>query len=93
MVDEQTLQKVASLARLELSDTEKSLYAKDMQDVLEQFETLAQAPVEEQEILITPTKEETPMRKDKAVESTLAKEARKLAKHKKEEYYKGPQAI
>ena len=46
-MDEETVRKVARVARLDLTDEEVSKYAVDLEDILSTFEVLDEAPVTE----------------------------------------------
>ena len=93
MISHNTLQKVAHLARLELTKEELSLFNKDIEEALEQFEKLARAPIEEGTTSITPTSSATVLRADKPLPSTTAAAALELSTHKQGSHYKGPKAI
>ena len=43
-MDQETINRVARVARLDLSEEEKVMYAKDLEDILEAFSVLDEAP-------------------------------------------------
>lgn len=57
MITEENVLKVASLAQLEINETEIKKYTKELSDILTEIEKILSAKIEDEEILIAPTKE------------------------------------
>lgn len=65
-MDQETINRVARVARLDLSEEEKAMYAKDLEDILEAFSVLDEAPSIE-EFDLGPVRIEDIMRDDVVV--------------------------
>jgi aspartyl-tRNA(Asn)/glutamyl-tRNA(Gln) amidotransferase subunit C len=64
-VTEKDVEKIASLARLSLTDEEKQAFARQLTTVLNHFQQMADVPTEGVEPLITPTDMVAEWREDK----------------------------
>lgn len=70
MLNKETVEKVAKLAKLKLSDEEVSAFTQQLSAVLENFEQIAQIDTKGVEPLVTPTDMSVHLRDDKiAVEN------------------------
>jgi aspartyl/glutamyl-tRNA(Asn/Gln) amidotransferase C subunit len=65
-MDEETVRKVARVARLDLTDEEVSKYAVDLEDILSTFEVLDEAPVTE-DFDLTPVPVDDRLRDDEVL--------------------------
>ena len=90
-ITEETVERVAKLARLELNSKEKKKFQKDLNDILSAFKTLDEAPSSEPSFQPIPM--ENVYRED-VVEKGLSNEvALSNTKHKEKGFFKGPKAV
>ncbi len=92
-VTEDTLRKVAAVARLKLSDEEIRSFVPEVQDIIDAFSKLdglsiADTPSSFQPVPLAPT-----IREDVPKESLSQEEALANTAHKKEGYFMGPKVV
>lgn len=87
------VRKVAENARLRLKDDEVRTFAKDMQDILTNFEVLKELDTKNTPPSFHPIKLENITREDKVGECLNRDEALALTPHKKDGYFKGPKTL
>lgn len=92
-VDEQLIRKVASLARLNLSDAEVKEFLPQMKEILESFSMLDEVDVSKTEISFQPVELKNAVRQDKVEPSLPEDVALSNSEHKKDGYFKGPRAV
>tara|TARA_Y100000310_G_C20608640_1_gene776860 strand:- start:676 stop:960 length:285 start_codon:yes stop_codon:yes gene_type:complete len=92
-VDAELTKKVASLARLELTDKEVEEMTSSMQDVLEAFSTLQEVDTEGVEPSVIPVAVKDVSRVDNPSEPVSQKEILSLSKETKDGYFLGPKAV
>ncbi len=92
-IDDELITNVASLARLELNDSEKKKFAEDFKEILKAFSELDKADIKGVKLSVQPIDIKNSMRDDLKEESLSQEDALKNAKHKKDGYFKGPRAV
>ncbi|MBU0461601.1 MAG: Asp-tRNA(Asn)/Glu-tRNA(Gln) amidotransferase subunit GatC [Nanoarchaeota archaeon] len=92
-IDEQFIRKVASNARLELSDKEIKKFIPQFKDILENFSKLDNVDVSKTELSVHPVELKNMLREDEEKECLSQKDALRNAFHKKEGYFRGPKAV
>ena len=85
--------KIASIARLKISDEEAEKYAKDLESILESFEVLNEANVDNLDPAFHPIEIANVTRKDVVKESVSRDEAFKNTKNEEDGYFKGPKVV
>lgn len=94
MTDDATIKKVATVARICISDKELSKFKADFDAVLEILNDLDSADVSDiTSFDIQPVHIEKPMREDTVVDSGTKEACLELAKNTKDEYFKGPRVL
>ena len=92
-IDNELVERLAELSKLEFNDTEKEKLKKDMQGILNLVEKLSEVNVEGVEPLIYMSDEKNVLRKD-VVKDTVSKEDALLnAPQKDSDYFKVPKVI
>ncbi len=104
-VDERLIGKVASLARLQLSENEKENYARDLGEVISEFSILREADVgnagnagdtgdvKKAEGVFLPIEVNCPVRADVVQECLKQEEALQFTKNSKEGFFVGPKVV
>jgi aspartyl-tRNA(Asn)/glutamyl-tRNA(Gln) amidotransferase subunit C len=92
-VDKDLIKKVATNARLNLTDSEIKEFLPQLKEILENFKILEKAPTKNIEPSFQPIEIKNVTREDKVKECLTQEEALKNSKHKKDGYFKGPKAI
>ena len=94
LIDEKITLKIASLAKLELTDQEIKEYSKDLTNILKWMEELKEVNVSNIEPVTSVTKNQLYEREDIAYESTVEQEKILLnAPEKVAEYFTVPKVI
>lgn len=86
MITKKTIEKIADVSRLSLTEQEKSIFLKDLNDVLDAFSVIKQAEVHH-DILVNPNNDFSILREDKVVKTKL--DLRKSSKLE-DGYFVGP---
>ena len=92
-VDEETVKRVARVARLELTEDEISMFSRDLSEVLEAFETLQEIPTEGVKPTFQPIEAINIIREDKVEPSIPRSKLLKNIRNKEDGYIKGPRVI
>jgi len=92
-IDQETIERVAANARLQLTPLEKKQYLKDLQDILSAFEKLAECNTDKVQTSIQPIPLSDVFRDDIEKECLSQDDALSLTKHSKNGYFKGPKAL
>lgn len=92
-MDLKTLEKTASLARLQLDDNEKEQFLRQMGGVIAYFEDLAQVNTEGVEPLVTPTNIENHLRVDEVITWAQPNEILQAVPEKQGQLIKVPQVV
>jgi aspartyl-tRNA(Asn)/glutamyl-tRNA(Gln) amidotransferase subunit C len=92
-VDIKTVERIATLSKLEFSETEKQEITVDMNRMLDFVAQLSTADTEGVKPLIYMLEEEAELRKDEVIESITQKDALKNAPEKDSDFIKVPKVI
>lgn len=92
-IKEETVDKIATLARLKFEGSEKARMVEDLNRVLSFVDQLKEVNVEGVEPLIHMTGEQNMLRTDKSEVSITKKEALKNAPQKDSDYFKIPKVM
>ena len=93
MIDQNTVKKVAEIARLNLSDKEIEKFSKDLANILEAFEDLKKADTKNVEPTFQPIEVKNVVREDKIEESFSTNEALSQTKNTEGKHFKGPKVV
>jgi len=93
MVSEKEVEKIARLARLKLTDAEKTAYAKQLSNVLNHFQQLSAVATDGVEPLVTPTDIVDQWRKDEVKNWKGAETAVREAPEKVGNLFKVPPVV
>ncbi len=89
-MEKETVEKVAKLAMLKLSEEEVEKFAKEFEETLKAFEVIKKANVDDIEPLIQPFGQANVFRKDVEGKSLTQEQALSLTSNKERGYFKGP---
>jgi len=92
-VDKELIKKVASVARLELTDEEEKLFLEDFKEILEAFSKIDEVDTKDEEPAFHAVEIKDRLRDDAVEKSLSQEEALSNTEHKKDGYFKGPRAI
>jgi len=92
-VDKELVQKIASLARINLTDKEVDKFVPEFKEILDAFSTLDEVDVKNIELSFQPVELKNHMREDKIAPSLTQEQALKNSKNTKDGYIKGPKAV
>ncbi len=94
MIDEQTVKKVAEVARLNLTEREVKEYAQDLTNILEAFKELEKVKTDGVEPTFQPIEVKDVLRED-VVEPSLSQEEAlsNIKKNKEGGHFKGPKVV
>ena len=94
-VSEETVRKVAKIARIKITDDEAKEYSKDLESILDAFQDLQQmeSSIKNVKPTFQPIESSNVMRDDEIEESLSQIDALSNAKLKEKGYFKGPKAI
>ena len=92
-VTPELVKRVAANARLKLKDEEIRKFAAEMQDILKDFEKLAQVDTEGLEPSFHPIPIKNVSREDIVGECVDREEALALTPHRTDKYFKGPKVL
>ena len=93
MTDQAMVTKIAGIARLSLADKELEKMRKDLDEILDYFKILSQAPVSGVKPTFHPIEIKNATREDKVEPSLPREKALANTKNKEEGYFKGPSVI
>lgn len=93
MVSKDTIEKVAAIARLELTEEEKESFAKDLESILKAFSTLDKAKVKDTKPTFQPIEVKNVVREDKIEPSLSQEEALSNSPNKDKGFFKGPKVV
>ena len=92
-IDTEFIKRVASNARLELSDDEIKRFIPQFREIIESFSKLDEVDVSKTGLSVHPIKIEPIMRDDKPRPCLTQEQALSNTKQKKDDYFRGPKAI
>ncbi|MBU4154397.1 MAG: Asp-tRNA(Asn)/Glu-tRNA(Gln) amidotransferase subunit GatC [Proteobacteria bacterium] len=93
MIDKKTVEHVAKIARLSLSEDEKEKFAKELSAVVDSFAKIKEADTEGVEPTFQPVPISNVMRDDSEEKCLSQEEALANAEHKESGYFKGPRIV
>ncbi len=93
MIDQKTVEHVAKIARLNLSEEEKEKFAKELDAVAESFAKISEAKTEGIEPTFQPVQIANVMREDSEEKCLPQSEALANAEHKESGFFKGPRIV
>jgi aspartyl-tRNA(Asn)/glutamyl-tRNA(Gln) amidotransferase subunit C len=92
MADRKTVERVARLARLNLTEKEAGRFSKDLEGILKAFKEMEKAPVQGVPPSFQPLPRRNVLREDSVEQSLGQEDALRNAKARKNGYFKGPRA-
>ena len=92
-IDDAFMQKVASLAKLELTEQESEIFKQDFKDVLKAFSVLDKLDVDKEKSSFRPLEEKNVLRTDEVIPSLSQKEALQFTEDKEQGFFIGPRTI
>lgn len=92
-MDRKTVDKVAILARLKLSEKEKEQMRKDMEEILNAFGLLKEIDTKNVKPSLHPVESLNVVREDEPDKSLDKKDALKNARQKEDGYFRGPRVV
>jgi len=93
MIDKKTVEHVASLARIYLTEEEIEKFSKDFKDILDAFSSLDRVDTENVKPSFHPIEMKNVMREDKEEKCLSQEEALSNAEQKEDGFFKGPRAV
>ncbi|MBI4150203.1 Asp-tRNA(Asn)/Glu-tRNA(Gln) amidotransferase subunit GatC [Candidatus Woesearchaeota archaeon] len=92
-VDKDFIRRVATNARLELSEKEIEKFVSQFKEILDAFSKLDELNTKDVEIQIQPVELKNALREDTICPSLSQEDALSNTQHKKDGYFKGPRAL
>ena len=92
-VDDKLIQKVAEVARLDLTKEEEGKFVKDFKEILDAFSVLDKCDTKGIEVSAQALPINVNLREDEVEPSFSNEDVLKNVKHKKDSYFKGPKAV
>jgi aspartyl-tRNA(Asn)/glutamyl-tRNA(Gln) amidotransferase subunit C len=92
-VDKELIEKVASVARLKLTESEIKKFMPQMRDILDAFSKIDKVNTDKTKPSFQPVEMKNSLRKDKKGKCLSQEEALSNTEHKKDGYFKGPRAV
>lgn len=93
MINEEKVKHIAKLARLSIQENEVEKYEQQLGDILTEIEKIVNVPIENEEIMISPTKNENCYSEDVIGTHINKEEALKNTKHRKGDYIAVPKVV
>lgn len=93
MIDRKTVEHVAKLARLKLTDEEIDKFSKEFSDILDTFSSLNEVETSEVKPSFHPVEIKNVVRDDVAEECLSQEEALSNTEQKEDKMFKGPRAV
>jgi aspartyl-tRNA(Asn)/glutamyl-tRNA(Gln) amidotransferase subunit C len=92
-IDEKLIKHVASVARLNLTETEIKEFIPQLKEILAAFSEIEKVDTKDTEPSFHPVELKNALREDIVKESISQEDALKNTVHKKDGYFKGPKVI
>ncbi len=92
-INAELVNKIAKIARLELSSAEVREFLPQLKEILEAFSKLQEVDVKETAPSFQPVEIRNRLREDKTKQGLYQADVLKIAEQKKDCYFKGPKAI
>jgi aspartyl-tRNA(Asn)/glutamyl-tRNA(Gln) amidotransferase subunit C len=93
MIDKKTVEHVAKLARIDLTEEEIEKFSKDFKDILDTFSSLEGVDTQNVKPSFHPIEMRNVMREDKEEKCLSQEEALVNAEQKEDGLFKGPRAV
>jgi len=93
MITRDTVDSIATLARLELSEAEKETYTKQLNSILEYIEKLKELDTSQIEATSHAVEISNPMREDEIVSSKVIDEVLKVSPESEDHFFRVPKVI
>ena len=93
LINQETVKRIADLARLALDETEAAGYEKDLGDLLMHFQTIKQIDTSHVRPAYHPRHYDNHLRQDEATESAAPETWLSLARQTKDGFYKVPKVV
>jgi aspartyl-tRNA(Asn)/glutamyl-tRNA(Gln) amidotransferase subunit C len=93
MIDKKTVEHVASLARIDLTEEEIEKFSKDISGILDAFSSLDEVDTENVKPSFHPIEMKNVMREDEEEKCLSQEEALSNAEQKEDGFFKGPRAV
>lgn len=93
MIDEEEIKKVSELARIELSEEEIKEFAKDLQEIFENFEKIDEVDTKGIEVMLHPIEIKNVFREDEPSESKEERDLLSNTINKEKGFFKGPKIL
>jgi len=93
MIDKKTVEKVAKIARLELTEKEINKFSKDLSNITEAFKSLEKVDTIKVNPTFQPIEMKNVFREDVVEEGLSQSEALSQTKEKEDGYFKGPKVV
>ena len=92
-LDKELIEKVASVARLNLKESEVKKFLPQLKNILNAFSKIDEVKTEKTKPSFQPVELKNQMREDKKGKCLSQEEALSNTEHKKDGYFKGPRAV
>lgn len=92
-IDKELVEKVASIARLELTEAEKGRFMEDFREILQAFSKLREMDTSKTEPTLHPVMIKPSYRDGRPGKCLTVEEALSGTKHKEGDFFKGPKSI
>lgn len=93
MINQEKVKHIANLARLSVTEAEIPKYEQQLGDILTEIEKIVNVPIGNEEMMISPTKNENCYREDVIGTHINKEDALKNTKHRKGDYIAVPKVI
>jgi aspartyl-tRNA(Asn)/glutamyl-tRNA(Gln) amidotransferase subunit C len=93
MIDRKTVERVAKVARLDLTDSELEKYSRDLKNIIDAFEIIKKVDTDKVKPTFQPVELRNVLRKDEIGRSLPQEEALSNTKNKERGYFRGPKAV
>ena len=93
MADRKTVERIARLARIELTDNEADRFSKDMKEILSAFRTLQRIPTRDVKPTFQPIETKDVLREDRIEPSIPRERLLRNLKNREDGYIKGPRVV
>lgn len=93
MINKEKVEHIAKLARLSIDEQEIPKYEQQLGDILTEIEKIVSVPIDNEDIMISPTKNENCYSEDIIGTHINKEEALKNTKHRKGDYIAVPKVI
>lgn len=92
-IDKETIEKVAEVARIQLTDKELNKFSKDLDDILKAFDILKKIDTSKEKPTFQPIEVKNILREDLIEECLPQKKVLEMTENKEGKFIKGPRVI